>query len=247
MGNVEWVDNEQGTTYGWQTERTDSNGHLWWLRQQLATRLRAFACVNGGGRRSMFGVGCPPFDNSPPQPTTQNTTLLSIFFFFFFCFFFLIRTDMNSIGIAIAIARTWRGARLTRHVKTYERNAERGGVAEMNDTSERHTHGHPLTSTNTQTLAPIPTHGQGHTNTPTNTNIHSLARTNEIKSQKLEARKTHGSCSNSQKRPRTNPSSTCSENPIHCPKKIHIITLNYFNFYRVRATFQFHFICVYFC
>lgn len=88
MGNVEWVDNEQGTTYGWQTERTDSNGHLWWLRQQLATRLRAFACVNGGGRRSMFGVGCPPFDNSPPQPTTQNTTLLSIFFFFFFCFFF---------------------------------------------------------------------------------------------------------------------------------------------------------------
>jgi len=62
----------------------------------------------------------------------------------------------------------------------------RGGLAEMNDTNERHTHGHPhgtLTHTHGQG------HAQGHTNTIAEKHTHTLARTNEIKSQKLGARK----------------------------------------------------------
>lgn len=202
----------------------------------------------GGVQCSVLGVR--PLTTAPLNQPPKIPPFCLFFSSFFFVFFFWsgrtwTQSESQSQLPGLEEALDWHG------MSRLMRGMPKGAVSRKWMTQANGTHMdtrlHPQTHTHTQTLAPIPTHGQGHTNTPTNTNIHSLARTNEIKSQKLEARKTHGSCSNSQKRPRTNPSSTCSENPIHCPKKIHIITLNYFNFYRVRATFQFHFICVYFC
>jgi len=93
------------------------------------------------------GVRCPPFNNVPPFPTPP-----------------LSWTQSESQLPGLEEALNWHGmSRLMRGMPI------RGGLAEMNDTNERHTHGHPHRHTNTHTRTGTRTGSHKHNRWKTHT------------------------------------------------------------------------------